>query len=527
MFEDVVTKLVDMTDDQLDEHIGALELAHRSIEAELAAAIAVADARQLNQADAHRSMKGYLKATCNWSNHEVGRWRSAAAAVNAHPSIGDAWIAGHIGAPQVAVLAKTHGNRRVRDALPSFLPLLVANAEELNFEDFVATVERFVAQADADGAHDARDDAIEHRQATVASVGESLAIRCSGGDGITTAEVIDIFQLFCDAEFRKDLETRRELHRDDAEQHPLARTAAQRSYDALVAIFRAANGATASGVTGRAADTVVNIVIDANTFARIAATAGLAPTSIDGLPVDPFTGLPATNTLLDDLMADHFTVDGFTVDGFTVDPANLNSLRCETDGGVPVHPHDVLRALLAGHVRRVVLDSDGHVIDHGRQQRLFEGAAREAAKLLVRHCEHPGCDLPAEWCHVDHNIEWHDGGTTDQANAGVLCGGHNRAKHQHKLQRRRATNGVNYTIRADGTIILPVGARAPRFGPVGGRRCDPHVDSQVGLDLDPDVDPDVDPDHVLGDWSNDPNEIKHLHHLARERLRALCDVHVA
>lgn len=482
MFEVVVSGLVDLTDSELNERIGELELARRATEAELAAAIAVADARQLNQADAHRSMKGYLKATCNWSNHEVARWRSAAAAVNAHPAIGDAWLRGHIGSPQVAVFAKTHGNRRVRDALPAFVPILVANAEEMCFADFTATVEHFVAQADVDGAHDQRDDAVEHRHATATSVGESLDLRCAGGTGVITSEVIDIFTKFCDLEFRKDVEARRELHGSDADQHPLARTASQRSYDSMIEIFRAANDAEAAGVTGKAAQVVVNVVIDANTFARMLAAAGLAPTSIDGLPVDPFTGLPATNTLLDDLMAG---------------PGDLNSLRCETDDGVPVHPHDVLRAALAGHVRRVVLDADGHVIDHGRKQRLFEGAAREAAQLLLRHCEHPGCDLPADWCEVDHNTEWTQGGTTDQANAGVLCGSHNRAKHRLKLRRRRATNGVNYTIRTDGTIILPVGARVPKFGP-----------------HDP-------------DGPEDPDETRRMSDLARERLRALCADRVA
>ena len=77
MFEVTVSELVDLTDTALDERIGELELQRRSTETELAAAIAVADTRALYQNDAHRSMKGYLKATCNWSNHEVSRWRSA------------------------------------------------------------------------------------------------------------------------------------------------------------------------------------------------------------------------------------------------------------------------------------------------------------------------------------------------------------------------------------------------------------------------------------------------------------------
>lgn len=70
MFEEVVSGLVDLTDSGLDARISELELARRAIEAELATAIAVADARGVYHVDAHRSMTGYLKATCNWSDHE-------------------------------------------------------------------------------------------------------------------------------------------------------------------------------------------------------------------------------------------------------------------------------------------------------------------------------------------------------------------------------------------------------------------------------------------------------------------------
>ena len=445
MFEAVVSELVDLTDTALNDRIGELKMQQCRTDAELAAAIAVADSRALYQADAHRSMKGYLEATCNWSNHEVARWRSAAAAVNAHSLIGDAWLAGHIGAPQVAVLAKTHGNRRVRDQFPAFLPQLVANAEEMCFADFAATVDHFVAHADVDGAHDARDDAVEHRRARVVAVGGAVDVSAFGGDGVTTDEMIDIFQSFCDSEFEKDVAERRELHGDTAADHDLRRTPAQRSFDALLTIFRA--GANANTV-GPAASTVVNVVIDAATFGRMLAAAGLAPTTLDGITVDPFTGLPTSNTLLPDLMSD---------------PAQLGSVRCETDRNVPIHTHDVLRAALAGHVRRVVVDGDGHVIDYGRKKRLFEGPARDAAKLLVRRCEHPGCDLPSGWSDVDHNREWNELGETNQNNAGVLCSNHNRAKHRLKLRRRRGVNRVGYTIRADGTMIVPIGARTPQF----------------------------------------------------------------
>jgi hypothetical protein len=117
----------------------------------------------------------------------------------------------------------------------------------------------------------------------------------------------------------------------------------------------------------------------------------------------------------------------------------------------------------------------------------------------VRRCDHPGCDLPADFCDVDHVTEWVDNGTTDQHNAGVNCGRHNRHKHRHKFTRRRSIHGQSYTIRPDGSIILPIGARPPTF---------------------PDDHPDDDPDDDAG-VHDDVIEIARQTRRARARLRAL------
>ena len=190
---------------------------------------------------------------------------------------------------------------------------------------------------------------------------------------------------------------------------------------------------------------------DQRTWALVLADAGLAPTTtLSGDPIDPFTGLAAHTT--GDLLAD-----------LVADPDAFARMHCETATGTPLHPHDVLRAALAGHIRRVVVDAQSVVIDMGRKKRLFTGPAREAAKLLVRRCDHAGCDLPEEFCEVDHVAEWVDLGATDQINAGVDCGHYNREKHRKKFTRRRSIHGQSYTIRPDGSIILPVGARPPTF----------------------------------------------------------------
>jgi hypothetical protein len=108
-----------------------------------------------------------------------------------------------------------------------------------------------------------------------------------------------------------------------------------------------------------------------------------------------------------------------------------------------------------------VVDSRGVVIDYGTEQRLFTDHARDVALLLAATCVHPGCRLPARMSEVDHVIPWPTGGTTDQANANVECGPHNRFKHRAGWTTRRDGRGRTYSITPDDIIVLPVGERPP------------------------------------------------------------------
>jgi Domain of unknown function (DUF222) len=445
MFTAEIERLVDLTDTELHARVRSLELEHRTVQACLAAALAVADARQLNAVvDGHLTMRSYLRAELNYSTAEASRWLQIASMLNAHPAVGDAWINGHIGSPQAVTFARTYANRRVRDRLGEFVPILLDHAEQLPHSDFAACVDKYVALADPDGAHNDRDDAIRNRRAHVSEVGGVLAANVFGGDPLTAVEMVDIHRQFIDAEYQTDVAARKAMFGDDAENHDLDRTHTQRCFDAFIKIFRSAN----TDIVGQPANTIVNIVTDAGTFARTLRDAGLAPDTINGRPVDPFTGLPDPLRLIDDLVGA---------------PGELRDRRCETASGIQLHPHDVLRAALAGHVRRVVLDSNGVIVNMGRLSRLYTGSARTAAKLLIHHCQRPGCELPTDFSQIDHNTEWNEHGSTDQTNAGVICGPDNREKHRQKWKRQRATNAHQYTIRADGTIMLPVGARTPDF----------------------------------------------------------------
>jgi hypothetical protein len=467
MFADRITALTERSDTELDAHIRELELARRRLDAELAATVAVADHRGVHLVDGHRSMGAYLRATCNWSNADIARVRSAARLVDTHPVVGDAWSDGRIGASQVAELARVHGNRRVRDRLGEFVPVLLEHAEQLPHREFATVVDRFTMLADVDGTHDDRD-AIEGRTARVVDAGGALDVAAHGGDRLTTAEFLAIFDRFVDAEFHSDNQAAAAAAAAGTPE-PVRRSRAQRKFDALISMARAA--AAQEGMGAPSAEPLVSILCDRHIWSWVVAQSGLgAATDLTGVSIDPFTGLPARNDLLVDLVGD---------------PAELVNRRCQTTSGVQLHPFDVLRAALSGHVRRVVLGARSVPINMGRSSRLFTGAARDAARLLVEWCDQPGCDVPASICQVDHSIEWADGGVTDQENAGIECGPHNRDKHRTKRRTRRSTNGRIYTFRPDGTIMLPVGCRPPPFD-------DPYPDSEP--DDDPgivDPDPDV------------------------------------
>jgi Domain of unknown function (DUF222) len=447
--KELVEELMECSDSGLDDRVRALELERRRLDAELAVTVGEIDRRRSYLDDGHRSLKAYLRATCNFSDAEaarIGRLTAAAADV---PGLAEALHNGHIGAAQANELAVAHSNQRIRARLGDFAPTLLELAERLSFREFRTCVKRFVMLADLDGAHRDLDESIRNRRAHVVDLDGSLCLDAGGGDPLVNVELEAIFRYFCELEYDADVAARRAEHGDAADEFPLARTATQRGYDAFVAIMRGALANHEAGRPAPATEPLVTILTDHRTWGRMLADRGLAPdATLAGERVDPFTGLTSPDELLADLMAD---------------PGSIGSRRCETSTGQILDPHTVLRAALAGHIRRAVLGADNVPINLGRKARVFTGPARQAAKLLAVHCDHPGCGLPADFCEVDHSTEWSDDGRTDQDNAGVECGSHNRLKHRRRWRTRRDIDGRTHTIRADGTIMLPVGVRPPVF----------------------------------------------------------------
>ncbi|MGI9644251.1 MAG: DUF222 domain-containing protein [Ilumatobacteraceae bacterium] len=443
MIQLLLEHAVGLSDAELQDELERVEIEDRALAARRSALIAAAEARKLHRRDGHHSMRNHLRATCNSSRGTTTRQLRRAGLIDRIPAVGDALLAGRIGVAQADELARAFANPRIADFLPAVAPLLLDHAEHLPFDDFKVCVDRWMMLADLDGSHRTTLDEVGGRSARVVSVGTAVDLAASGGDALTAEKLIKIFERFCNAEFDKDVEARRAEFGDTADEHRLPRSGAQRRFDALEAIFDAA---IAAPVGGRAPEPVVNIVADADTVDETFTRAELLlPT---GDQVD-----------LGDLEQDELER---IIDELTADPARLIDRHCETESGILVHPVLLLQAALTGHVRRVVVDSPGRVVDLGHLQRLFTGSARIAATLLARHCSHPGCDIPASGCDVDHMDAWAaDDGPTDQHNADVRCGSHDRFKHRRRWRTRRAPNGRVYSIRPDDTIVLTAGERPP------------------------------------------------------------------
>ena len=292
----------------------------------------------------------------------------------------------------------------------------------MSFEEFRVCVRRWEALADDDGAHRDREASVEGRSAFVGTLGQGVVVSATGGDPLQAAELVTIFERFVDAEFARDRAERDHRYGPNAPSDLLARTAAQRKFDAMVAMLRSAAGA--EGSPAEAAPVVLNVVADELSV-------------LDALSRHELAVPPDVQEMAD----------------------RLARRRRETAAGVPLLPDDLVTIALDHHVRGVVWDGAGVVVNWGRLRRLFTGPARDAAMLDVRSCTRPGCSIRGRHCQVDHLREWGDQGRTDQDNAGGACSHDNRAKHALGITVRRTPEGYLNWHRADGSYIAPVGRR--------------------------------------------------------------------
>jgi hypothetical protein len=104
--------------------------------------------------------------------------------------------------------------------------------------------------------------------------------------------------------------------------------------------------------------------------------------------------------------------------------------------GVLLAPETVRQLACQAEIVPVVLGSRGEVLDLGTRVRLFTPAQSRALWLRDGGCSFPGCTVPAHWCDAHHIVHWVDGGTTDLANAALLCARHHQIVHRDRLTAR-------------------------------------------------------------------------------------------
>jgi len=438
MFAALIEGLMGQPIDVIDDALQAAKAKRDEAELEIAAITAVVDASQAFQDHGHRAVTGYLKQQLNCSNADARRLKLRGRLFNQHPGIGDALGASWIGVGQVDLLADAYGHRVAGQRFVEFAPLLLEQAEHLEYADFKIAVKHFTTHADPDGSFDDQQFHHDHRTASVAVHDGAVSVHASGGDPLRAEEIKAVFDRAVQAEFDNDCAERRRVHGDDALAHPLPRDSAQRKFDAMYAIFIASTTAPANGLRP---EPLVNFIIDPTT-------------GIDALIRHGFL-----NDTTGDTTSSEPGEDG--EDGVVFDPSTR---RCATSTGTQVHPDVVVKAMLHGAVRRVLVDAHDVVINMGRKQRLFTGTARQAAQLLAVRCGHRGCDIPAKFCDIDHLDEWaaHNG-QTNQANALALCGASDRWKHRQRLRGKRDKWGRVHLIKPDGTVIKPLGTRDPTW----------------------------------------------------------------
>ncbi len=92
----------------------------------------------------------------------------------------------------------------------------------------------------------------------------------------------------------------------------------------------------------------------------------------------------------------------------------------------------------------MVLGSQSEPLDVGRAKRLFTGGLRTAIAHRDKGCTYPGCHRPPDWCDAHHIAPWWAGGTTNLANAALLCARHHTIVHRDHLTATVTTTGVTW-----------------------------------------------------------------------------------
>lgn len=402
--------------------VRTVEVAQRRLEHVATRLAGHLDATGAYGVDGHRSAKAALVHIGRLPGAEAHARVQTARALRSLPGVEAVFAEGEAPVASVRAIARVAANPRVQGFLDEVVDEVFADqARTSRHGDLVAFVREWERVADSDGPGVDPARSFERRTASHVQNEADGSWTLTGHQASLEGAVVDsVLRRFEHGEWLADHEAALAEHGPGYRPEQMPRTPAQRRADALLAVFQAAASAPADA---QPPEPVVNVVIDEHTLAtELARAAG---------------------------------------EDVVHDPARVltGERICRTTTGAVLHPADAVAALVVGHVRRVVLDSHGTVIDLGRRRRCFTGSSRHAALLQDAignrsgtRCFWASCLSPPG--QVDHHDPWHRHGPTTPGNSQPACGHHNRLK-ETGYRNHRAPDGTITYLRPDGTPITP------------------------------------------------------------------------
>jgi hypothetical protein len=341
------------------------------------------DASMQWAAQQHRSVKVALRHRCRMHGGEASSVVSLARALRSMPGTELALADGAITANHARRLARASTRPEFAEAEE----FLLGKAGSLSFKDFeraVAYWEQIVDEARRGADPEPPDPREANREAHASKTLADMIRVDAWLDPVGGAAFIETLRRIETELFEADWQQAKAEYGDAVTVDRLWRTPAQRRADALVEMAMRASTAPADGQRP-------------------------LPLVIIHADIDTFTIA----------LSKYLGVEG---------PAPVGGIErlCELDDGTVISPTRMIEQALAGHVRRLVFESPGVILDYGRKQRLFTGALREAVCARDRVCDHEGCEIPARRCEIDHVREWDDGGHTTHRNGKARCSFHHR-----------------------------------------------------------------------------------------------------
>jgi hypothetical protein len=117
--------------------------------------------------------------------------------------------------------------------------------------------------------------------------------------------------------------------------------------------------------------------------------------------------------------------------------------------GTPIPTRRARDILINAGYSALVLGADGHPLYLGRRVRCATPHQRRALLARYSTCVVQDCDIPGEFCQIDHVDGWIDWGPTDIDKLALTCRFHNVYKYKNP-------DRVNVVLRGDGRYVYEI-----------------------------------------------------------------------